>query len=160
MMFTKSLKHLQVTSTVCEVLTGLVYKVLPALASAPSSLHPEHKGLKTPVADAPLKQTGYPRLSISEGKVKRGRWEGNNYCHRLCLLRQICTYRELEKPPAEKEEKRDTEQSGPCQVLLSLQGCNLSPGNSVASGKENTRSPRTSNPNTLKSSKHTSSSRV
>ena len=75
------------TSTVCEVLAGMISEILPVLALASSPLHPKLKSMRTPVAEAGLKQRGFtpsaPRFPISEGKVKRGRREGNDYCHRL-----------------------------------------------------------------------------
>lgn len=91
MMFTKSLKHLQVTSTVCEVLTGLVYKVLPALASAPSPLHPEHKGLKTPVADAPWSKQAFHAFPF-----QRGKWRGEG--EKVTITATDCAFSDKSVP--------------------------------------------------------------
>lgn len=72
---------------------------------------PHHSFLKerneTSLAEAGLKQTGFPPVPCLPHfqKVRRRRREGNNYCHRLHLLRQIHTHLELEKPPAEKERR-------------------------------------------------------
>ena len=80
-MFIESLKHpLGPPQT---ALAGMVSEASQRWpAASPSYL--EQKERKIPVADA-----GLPTSPTSEEEVRSGRREGNNYCHRLYLFRQV-----------------------------------------------------------------------
>ena len=158
-MFTKSLKRPGGLPQFAKCWLEMISEVVPASAPASSPLHPKQKGLKRLMPKAGLRPRGYPPSApvfLLQREKSRGKGEKVTITATHYSLDKSASTQSQKNPQLKKRKEFKAKGAllGPPPVAR------LSPHNLEASGKENTRSPQTSNSDGLESSEYTCSSHM